>query len=290
MCFYCELWGDGEVWFLNPRNYSRQMYSVRPPGQGPQQVTRGAASRSASDVVTQGDLEKALVDAMEEGPEAFRATKKRLKDHMETSSQGGRIGGFESQVLTLQEAEKVLELSSPIGLLHCICRARLLAKEERNEHEYTCLGMGVGMLKWERWPERYKGGVKFVSLEKAKEWTREMNKRGFVQIIMIYGERFVGGVCMCDYPACDAIAQRLDFGWHCLKGHYVAIVDEDKCNGCGVCAQRCQWGALKFSVTTNKAGIDQFRCFGCGLCQTGCPRGAIEMVERVEIPALKEVW
>ena len=39
------------------------------------------------------------------------------------------------------------------------------------------MGMGVGMLKWERWPERYKGGVKFVNIEEAKEWNHEMDRR-----------------------------------------------------------------------------------------------------------------
>ncbi len=73
-------------------------------------------------------------------------------------------------------------------------------------------------------------------------------------------------------------------------GHYVAMVDYDKCNGCGICAQRCQWGALKFEVTSEKANIDQFKCYGCGLCQTGCPRGAISLVPRVDLPAVAEVW
>jgi len=262
------------------------MYSLRPPGKGPQLVAKGA-SRS-EEVLTQGDLEKGIVDAMEEGPEAYLAAVQRMRDRFDSG--GARRGGYESQVMCLQEAERVLELGSPIGLLHCICRARLLAKEERNLHEYTCLGTGIGMLKWERWPERYKGGVTFVSTEQSKEWAREMNRKGFVPIIMIYGDRFVGGICMCDYPACDAIAARLDFGWHCLKGHYVAFVDDEKCNGCGICAQRCQWGALKFNVTTGKAGIDQLRCFGCGLCETACPRTAIYLEERTKIPSLREVW
>ena len=288
MCFYCDLWGDGGTWLLNPKNYSRQMYSLRPPGKGPQLVSKAATEAAGAEVVTQGDREKAIVDAMEEGPEAYKAAVQRLRDSFDAG--GARFGGYESQVMTIQETEKVLELSSPIAILHCICRTRLLAKEERNELEYTCLGTGIGMFKWERWPERYKGGVKFLSLEQAKEWCWEFNRRGYVPIIMIYGERFVGGICMCDYPACDAIAGRLDFGWHCLKGHYVAIIDGEKCNGCGVCAQRCQWGALKFAVTTKKAGIDQFRCFGCGLCQTACPRDAITMVERESMPALKGVW
>ena len=68
------------------------------------------------------------------------------------------------------------------------------------------------------------------------------------------------------------------------------VIIEEKCNGCGICAQRCQWGALKFNVSIEKAGIDQYRCFGCGLCETACPRGAIILEERTKIPTLKEVW
>jgi len=150
--------------------------------------------------------------------------------------------------------------------------------------------MGVGMLKWERWPERYKGGVKFVNVDEAKEWTREMDKRGFVHILMLFGAPYIGGFCQCDYPDCGAIRLAVDFGFGTLKSHYVAMVDYDKCNGCGICAQRCQWGALKFEVTSEKANIDLFKCYGCGLCETSCPRGAIELVERKSLPALAEVW
>jgi NAD-dependent dihydropyrimidine dehydrogenase PreA subunit len=111
-----------------------------------------------------------------------------------------------------------------------------------------------------------------------------------VAILMTYGAPYVGGLCMCDYPDCGMIRLRLDVGVGCLKSHYVAIVDYDLCNGCGVCVQRCQFGALKFEISTDKAHIDQYRCFGCGVCATGCPRGAISLKRREEIPALAEVW
>ena len=75
---------------------------------------------------------------------------------------------------------------------------------------------------------------------------------------------------------------------HGTTGH--VVIDHDKCNGCGICAQRCQYGALKFEVTTEVANIDQFACYGCGLCQTGCPRGAINLISRAKMPALAEVW
>lgn len=146
------------------------------------------------------------------------------------------------------------------------------------------------MLKWERWPERYKGGVKFVNIDEAKEWNHEMDRRGFVHILMLFGAPFIGGFCQCDYPDCSALRSAIDFGIGPLKSHYIAQVDYDACNSCGICAARCQWGALKFEVTTGKANIDSFKCYGCGLCETGCPRGAIKLLLRQSVPALAEVW
>jgi len=68
------------------------------------------------------------------------------------------------------------------------------------------------------------------------------------------------------------------------------MIDFDLCNGCGICAQRCQFGALKMEWSRGKANIEMYRCFGCGLCENACPMGAISLVKREAIPALKEEW
>jgi len=279
MCFLCEQFGDHHygqgLWYLNPKNYARNMYKLRAPGEG----FKGA--------------EAGLETGARSGPglaELLRAAEDNNYDEYQKISRFMRETGQGSQVVPLEDADRVLELSSPIGLIACICRKEVRAIDERNEHEYTCMGMGVGMLKWERWPERYKGGVKFVNLEEAREWNHEMDRRGFVHILMLFGAPFIGGFCQCDYPDCNALRNAVDFGIGPMKGHYVAVVDYDKCNGCGICAQRCQWGALKFEVTNEKANVDIFKCFGCGLCQTGCPRGAISLVDRKSLPAVAEVW
>ena len=108
---------------------------------------------------------------------------------------------------------------------------------------------------------------------------------------MLFEPPFIGGFCQCDYPDCPQIRNRNDFGvGSVLKSHYVAQVDYDICNGCRICVQRCQFGALKFEATTEKANTDQFKCFGCGLCETACPRGATKLVERTSLPALANVW
>jgi len=251
------------------------MYKLRLPGEG----YKGA------DAAMEGGIRTApapgdLVDALDGGGQAeYDRLRREWNEHHTTS-----------QVVPMQDALKIMDLCSPIALMRCNCRYQVRAIDERNALEYTCMGMGVGMLKWERWPERYKGAVKFVNPEEAKEWIRVMNKRGFCHLLMTFGAPYIGGFCMCDYPDCLELRNAVDFGVGPIKGHHVAQVDYDICNGCGICAQRCQWGALKFEVTSEKANIDQFKCYGCGLCETGCPRSAIKLVERKNLPALAEVW
>ena len=278
MCVFCEQYGDPEygngLWYLNPKNYARNMYKLRDPGEGFQGRAAGPESGIPSHSL------KELIQLADEGN--FEEYGKLLKAHLSR--------GAGSQVVPLEDADKVLELSSPVGLIACICRKHYLAFDERSEHEYTCMGMGVGMLKWERWPERYKGGVKFLNAEEAIEWNHEMDDRGFVHILMLFGAPFIGGFCQCDYPDCGALRSGVDFGIGTLKSHYLAQVDYEKCNGCGICAQRCQWGALKFETTSGNANIDQFKCYGCGLCHTACPREAISLLRRDSVPAVAEVW
>ena len=279
MCYLCDDFGDGGIWYLNPKNYSRNMYKLRLPGEefkgpeaGPETgVREGPTLADLLKVVEKGERDE--IDKLREALSSIKGA------------------GQEGQVIPTKDAEKVMDLCSPIGIMSCACRKGTRGVDERNEMEYTCMGMGVGMLKWERWPERYKGGVKFLTPEEAKEWNREMDKRGFCHLLMIFEPPFIGGFCQCDYPDCGLMSNAIDFGiGGLLKSHYVAQIDYDICNGCGICAQRCKWGALKFEVTNEKANIDQFKCYGCGLCETGCPRGAIKLVDRTSLPTLANVW
>jgi len=56
-------------------------------------------------------------------------------------------------------------------------------------------------------------------------------------------------------------------------------IDEEKCNGCGLCIPNCQEGALQ--VIDGKARlISDLFCDGLGACIGHCPEGAIEIEER----------
>lgn len=56
-------------------------------------------------------------------------------------------------------------------------------------------------------------------------------------------------------------------------------IDEEKCNGCGVCIPNCPEGALQ--IIDGKARlVSELFCDGLGACIGNCPQGAISIEER----------
>ncbi|RCK79440.1 MAG: Ferredoxin 3 fused to uncharacterized domain [Candidatus Ozemobacter sibiricus] len=56
-------------------------------------------------------------------------------------------------------------------------------------------------------------------------------------------------------------------------------IDEEKCNGCGLCVPGCQEGALQ--IIDGKARlVSDVYCDGLGACLGQCPQGALKVVER----------
>ena len=63
-------------------------------------------------------------------------------------------------------------------------------------------------------------------------------------------------------------------------------IEEEKCNGCGLCAEACHEGAIEIIDGKAKLVRENF-CDGFGDCLPGCPTGAITFEER-EAPEYDE--
>ncbi|GHS89918.1 4Fe-4S ferredoxin [Campylobacterota bacterium] len=63
----------------------------------------------------------------------------------------------------------------------------------------------------------------------------------------------------------------------------VIKIDEDLCNGCGLCVEGCHEGALQL-IDGKARVINEVFCDGLGACIGECPAGAIEIEERDAAP------
>jgi len=59
----------------------------------------------------------------------------------------------------------------------------------------------------------------------------------------------------------------------------VCEVDEQRCMGCGACAEACTYGAIELQgkLKRQKAVVNPVLCKGCGLCNAVCPTAAISL-------------
>ncbi len=63
----------------------------------------------------------------------------------------------------------------------------------------------------------------------------------------------------------------------------VVKIDEEKCNGCGLCIPSCAEGALQL-VNGKARLVSEIYCDGLGACLGECPQGAITVEERAAEP------
>src|SRR4030043_461615 len=59
----------------------------------------------------------------------------------------------------------------------------------------------------------------------------------------------------------------------------IVRIDEEKCNGCGLCIPNCAEGAIQIVEGKAKLISDKF-CDGLGACLGNCPQDAITIIER----------
>ena len=282
MCEFCFKHGTGKYWYKEARFYARQMYHRQRTERKPAGAGGGKLEAQVGAMILEAIQAKNLKP--EKYPEMISKVNRLVKDV------------HTGQVVTLDDALTMIDLASPIAFIACDCRRQKYGYVERDRSKMTCLGLGIGMFRWEQFPSRYIAGAEFVDDKEAKEWIKRWDDEGMVHTLMTFGTRegapYIGGLCNCSCADCLSIRFRLDFGIHQLmKGERVAkLANPEACKGCYGCVSRCQFGAITADVRQNRPYIDMMKCFGCGQCLAACNYNVIALDDRRNYEVLKHVW
>jgi len=178
----------------------------------------------------------------------------------------------QQQVLDTSAVEKILRNAKLITLEDCGCRIRFKKCDAPLD---VCLSIdGEAQEALER-------GAKQISVKKALKVLERSHKAGLVHLAYIYkGKEKPEIICSCCSCCCHSMSALVRFGIpdHVIASEYVASQNEETCENCGTCVERCQFNARK--LVNHKLRFTKEKCFGCGLCVSTCPTNSILLVKR----------
>jgi electron transport complex protein RnfB len=125
-----------------------------------------------------------------------------------------------------------------------------------------------------------RGVCREITKEEAKDVLQRCEEEGLIHTTNNARQK-IPYICNCCTCCCLVLRglSRLDNPRAVARSAYLAEIDEDRCTGCGICAQeRCKVEAICLVEYT--ARVDEDKCLGCGLCASGCPEHAITLERR----------
>lgn len=197
------------------------------------------------------------------------------------------VSAPKERVVPYEDAVKIVENAPPAVILPCPCRQ---AARNCDDPLNVCIVFGQ---------EFYGGHVEGTAVmdpgrmvstprmrrapaDEVVEVLTMSEKAGLVHTTMNSQEDF-WVICNCCRHACHLLRgiTMLDIPHAVAPSSYWAVVDEDLCNGCQACVDRCQVSAISMG-DGDTAVIDYERCLGCGICVSSCALDALQLDKRDE--------
>jgi len=200
----------------------------------------------------------------------------------ESVRQGLETRPFESVAAILAEAKAW-------GVNDCICRKQQALLGKPCGHPIDiCMVVSQTPGAFDNSPE-----VHALTLDQAMATLRRAAEAGLVHSVT-NNQKGVWYICNCCTCGCAVLRGIRDLGLGSVvaPSGFVCAVDADVCVACGLCVDRCQFGALSMDII---AQVDDQRCVGCGVCTLACPDKALSLMprpvaEQVTPPETEEDW
>jgi ferredoxin len=111
----------------------------------------------------------------------------------------------------------------------------------------------------------------------------EANEHGLVHLTLYNPKQYPFAICSCCRCCCHDLQLLLDYNRKDLVAgsEYIAVWDHALCSNCGLCIERCVFGAR--TLINERIEYNPDQCYGCGLCITVCPNDAIRLERKSNI-------
>jgi len=276
MCKFCLEHGEGKKWYLQSKNYAEELLTEERKA-----VIKGLLV----------DYEKSLADmllplgqGLAKDPATTRSVLiPTLEEQLEAAHHG--------QVVLVEEVQQIFDMATNVVRMFCACRSQMQGKYHR-----LCYGVATfksdflpsGFI--EPYPD-YSQNLEVLTPEEAKKEVVKFDHQGMVHTVWTIMTPFITTICNCTRKDCLALRARLETGANVVwKGEYFATIEPELCNGCRDCRKVCNFGAIAYSNSLEKAYVNSLLCYGCGLCRAVCTRDAVSMNDRNTVTALANLW
>ncbi len=182
-------------------------------------------------------------------------------------------------VAELRPEENLRELirgADVIAVIPCTCRrslkrcnAKLECCVQFNRGAEYAIGRGAG---------------RKISADEAMAIFKEAEEAGLVHTWPFAASSRLNEICNCCIDCCIILDGGIKFGTigrTLARSHLRADVNQEICDGCQDCVERCFFEAIEMKKTPStkklKATVDVGKCFGCGVCAVACDLHAIRM-------------
>ncbi len=178
-----------------------------------------------------------------------------------------------ARVLDFESVSDIVRRSRNLAVTKCTCRLTMqkcdrpleVCLQVNRAADYT-LARGTG---------------RRVSQDEALALLKECEEQGLIHVTFnrLEVEHFICNCCPC---CCQTMPVLIKGGIHVIDpSRFRAQIDEALCSGCGLCLERCYFGALSLDEGERESTgqVDAKKCMGCGLCLIACPEEAIQLIE-----------
>jgi Pyruvate/2-oxoacid:ferredoxin oxidoreductase delta subunit/predicted transcriptional regulator len=180
-------------------------------------------------------------------------------------------------ILPHENVREILKFNELIATTPCTCRRR----------EGNCAKPLDVCLQFGRAAEYaiVRGSGWKLSYEEAVALADKVEDSGLVHIWKNSADMVSNFMCNCCDDCCVAwvplTEHHVSVEKRSAKSRFEARVDQELCDGCQVCIDRCQYDAIEMQKVPGskrlKAAVDPEKCFGCGVCVLKCEPQALSM-------------